>query len=145
MRIIKTRTMRTEHGQSMVEFAFSAVFILLLLVGIVDLGRAFFAYMTLRDAAQEGALYGSTYPNDMEGVKNRVRGTAKFPVDLTDTVNVTIPDPEIIGAACAGHSIKVQVIYNFTITTPFLGAVVGSQTVPIKAMVTDTILRPPCY
>ncbi len=135
----------TEHGQSMVEFAFSAVFILLLMVGIVDLGRAYFAYMTLRDAAQEGALYGSTYPNDFEGIKNRIRGTAKFPIDLTDTVNVTIPDPEIIGSACAGHAIKVQVTYNFTITTPFLGTVIGAQNVPIKATVTDTILRPPCY
>lgn len=134
-----------EHGQSMVEFAFSAVIILLLLVGVVDLGRAYFAYMTLRDAVQEGALYGSTYPNDFEGIKNRVRGTAKFPVDLSDTVNVIVPEPEIIGQACAGHSIKVQVIHNFTITTPFLGTVLGTQTVPIKASITDTILRPPCY
>jgi Flp pilus assembly protein TadG len=139
------KTITHEHGQSMVEFAFSAVFILLLLVGVVDMGRAFFAYMTLRDAAQEGALYGSTYPSDMEGIKNRVRGTAKFPIDLSDPVNVTVAEPEIIGSACAGHSIKVQVTHTFTITMPFLGAVIGSQTFPITATVIDTILRPPCY
>lgn len=136
---------RGERGQSMVEFAFSAVFILLLLVGVVDLGRAFFAYMTLRDAAQEGALYGATYPNDIEGIKNRVRGTAKFPVDLTDPVNVTIADPIILGNACAGNALKIQVTYNFTITTPFLGMIIGSQQIPITATVIDTILRPPCY
>ncbi|MBN1537339.1 MAG: pilus assembly protein [Anaerolineales bacterium] len=145
MRIFRKKYYRRENGQSMVEFAFSAVFILILLVGVVDLGRAFFAYMTIRDAVQEGALYGSTYPNDFEGVKNRVRGTAKFPVDLSDTVNVAVPDPEIIGSACAGHSIKVQTTYTFTLTTPFLGTIIGTQNVPIKASITDTILRPPCY
>jgi len=145
MRARRTKNNILEHGQSMVEFAFSAVFILLLLVGVVDLGRAYFAYMTLRDAVQEGALYGSTYPNDIEGIKNRVRGTAKFPIDLSDTLNVIVPEPEIIGEACAGHSIKVQVIHNFTITTPFLGSIIGTQTVPIKTSITDTILRPPCY
>lgn len=145
MKAIRMKNNNLEHGQSMVEFAFSAVFILLLLMGVVDLGRAFFSYMTLRDAVQEGALYGSTYPNDFEGIKSRVRGTAKFPVDLSDTVNVTVPEPEIIGSACAGHAIKVQVVHNFTITTPFLGTIIGKQNVPIKASITDTILRPPCY
>ena len=46
----------TERGQSLTEFAISLVFLLTLLAGIVDLGRMFFAYIIIRDAAQEGAV-----------------------------------------------------------------------------------------
>jgi len=42
-----------EKGQSLVEFAFGLVILMILISGIVDLGRAFFTYMALNDAAQE--------------------------------------------------------------------------------------------
>jgi Flp pilus assembly protein TadG len=54
----KIHETRVENGQSMVEFAFGMVILMIILVGIVDLGRAFFTFMALRDAAQEGAVYG---------------------------------------------------------------------------------------
>lgn len=48
-----------EQGQSLVELALSLVLLLTLLAGLVDFGRAFFTYVALRDAAQEGAAYAS--------------------------------------------------------------------------------------
>lgn len=48
-----------EQGQSLVELAMSLVVLLILVAGLVDLGRAFFTYVALRDAAQEGASYAS--------------------------------------------------------------------------------------
>jgi hypothetical protein len=72
-----------EQGQSMVEFAVSAIVILLLLVGIADFGRAFFTYLTLRDAAQEGAVYASVCPIHLDGIQNRIRSASTLPVDLT--------------------------------------------------------------
>ena len=51
----------------MIELALSFVVLLLLLMGVVDLGRAYFAFMSMRDAAQEGAAYGSIYPINLAG------------------------------------------------------------------------------
>ena len=48
-----------ERGQAIVELATSLVILLTLLAGVVDLGRALFTWITLRDAAQEGASYAS--------------------------------------------------------------------------------------
>jgi Flp pilus assembly protein TadG len=45
-------------GQSLVELAISLVILLFLLAGIVEFGLAFFQFVQLRDAAQEGALFG---------------------------------------------------------------------------------------
>ena len=45
-----------ERAQSLTELAISFTFLMLLLAGSVDLARAFFFYLTLADASQEGAV-----------------------------------------------------------------------------------------
>ncbi len=148
---------KTERGQSMTELAISFVFLMILLAGIVDLGRAFFAYMAMRDAAQEGALYGAIAGGDLlvpiscADIDARVRNTSSTPVDLQSSdiqVGVLIDgnscSSELVNA-CLGSDIKVTVSNNvFPITMPFLGTLIGSQTVAISASVIDTVLMPGC-
>jgi Flp pilus assembly protein TadG len=135
-----------ERGQSMTELALILVFILLLLAGVVDLGRAFFTYMALREAAQEGALYGSTNPTDDANIETRARNASNLLQDLSSDPNAdTSVTVTITGDACTGNAITVTVSYdNFPITMPFIGSFVGSQTIPISASITDTILSPSC-
>jgi len=132
-----------ERGQSLVELALSIVFLMVLLAGVTDLGRLFFAWIALRDAAQEGAVYGSIHPTDFPGIESHVRNASDSPLDLTDasTVQVQI---QVIGAACAGNAIQVTVTYTFPIATPFIGAIVGGQTFPLSSTVVNTILAPSC-
>ena len=110
----------------------------------IEHARAFFAYMALRDAAQEGALYGSIHPADNTPIENRVRTSSNRPVDLWNTTNVHvfITKDDVCGNGVNG--INVRVTYDFPVITPFLGAIIGSQTFPLGADITDTILAPPC-
>ena len=143
-KLMKKEASRLEKAQGLVEFAVSIVIVLILLAGVLDLGRALFTFITLRDAAQEGAIYGSINPTDYTNIESRVRNSTNTPVDLTDTTNIQVSST-VIGSACAGNGIQITVTYpNFSLTTPFLGSILGSQTIPIRATVTDTILRPPC-
>jgi Flp pilus assembly protein TadG len=48
---------RAQSGQSMVEFALSSVVLLLLVGGLVDIGRALYVSETLSSAAREGARH----------------------------------------------------------------------------------------
>lgn len=152
-----------ELGQGLVEFAISLIFIFWLLAGIVDLGRAFFVYMTLRDAAQEGAVYGSFCPHDLTGMRDRIRATSTGGfVDLT-SASYTPTDPIAIGCnyiltaggqtACTtaagsiseGNRIQVTVTYNdFRITMPFIGALVNDQKFPISGTMVDAVLSTTC-
>jgi Flp pilus assembly protein TadG len=132
-----------ERGQSLVEFAISLTLILLLLAGAVDFGMAFFSFIALRDAAQEGALYGSMSPSDTAGIIARVRNASNRPVDLSDTSTVQVT-PQIIGQPCEGGGIQVTVVYSYPISMPFISAILGRNTIPIRASVTDTILQPTC-
>jgi hypothetical protein len=81
-----------DRGQSMTEFALSLVIILTLLAGIVDLGRAFFAYIIIRDAAQEGAVCGSIASKDNLAVFKNVLETRVKSVftDLSDPSKVPL-------------------------------------------------------
>ena len=135
-----------EKGQSLVEFAATVVVLLILLAGTVDAGRAFFTFMALRDAVQEGALYGSYNPTSTSLIINRVERASNLTQSLTNDPEVTLNiEVDLTGSACVGHGITVRATYeNFRITMPFLGTVLGSQEVPISASVTDTILVPPC-
>lgn len=56
-------------GQSLVELAISLPLLLLLLLGTIDMGRVFFDYIEMRQAAVEGATYGSRRPTDTTGIE----------------------------------------------------------------------------
>ncbi|MBM4764492.1 TadE family protein [Bacillus sp. B15-48] len=51
--------MKSEKGQSLVEFAFVIPMLVLLLFGIVDFGRAFHAYLVIDHAGREAARAAS--------------------------------------------------------------------------------------
>ena len=58
-----------EDGQGIVEFALVAGFLLLILFGIVDFSRLFFAYATMSHGVREGARYGIIHPDDVAGIE----------------------------------------------------------------------------
>ena len=139
---------RAERGQSLVELALSLTVILLLLAGAVDFSVAYFSFSAMQDAAQEGALYGSTNPGDKAAIISRVRNASTKPVDLSNVDLVGVDVSWSGGAcvdehcACQGNEVHVDVTYDYPISMPFIGAIVGAQTIRLKASVTDTILKP---
>ena len=133
----------SERGQSMIEMAVAFVVLLILIAGVTDLGRAFFTYMALRDAAQEGAAYGSMNPTDTVGIVERVRHSSSDPVDLMSadvSVGVTV-----VGSACSGNGIRVTVSYDdFPMIMPFFATFMGVNSIDLSAFVVDEILTPKC-
>jgi len=53
------KTPSNHKGQSLIEFALILPLIVLMIAGIFDLGRAFYASITITNAAREGARYGT--------------------------------------------------------------------------------------
>jgi hypothetical protein len=147
-----SQLMRRQSGQSLVEFAFGLVVLLIMLVGLVDGSRALFTYIAMSDAAQEAALYGSTDPNNTSQIRERARDSSDLlkalcptTADCDEATDPLFIDVQLAGAACMGQGITVTIdYYAFPLTMPFVGAFIGGQTVPIHVIVTDTILRPPC-
>jgi Flp pilus assembly protein TadG len=72
-RWIKAGARRSTTGQAIIEFCLMLPVILLIALATVDAGRFVFDYIGIRNAAMEGAIYGSLHPTDMAGAKQRVR------------------------------------------------------------------------
>ena len=55
------RSRRRQGGQSLVEFAISSLVLILLLMGLLDLSRAFYYSVNILGAAREGARHGAWF------------------------------------------------------------------------------------
>lgn len=136
-----------ERGQSLVELAVSLLFLLLLLGGAIDFGRAFFTFIALRDAAQEGAIYGSYCPAHINSIIQRVQNSAS--ATATSSTEIQIGGGDITytdrfgnpSDDSPGNLIHVHATINFVITMPFMGTIVGSQSFPISTTIINTIQK----
>lgn len=145
---------KSERGQSFVELAISIVFLLTLLAAMIDLGWAFYTLISLRDAAQEAAVYGAMCPNYPDLIVDRLQKSAGAPLDIhsipTEDVAVCIVDPKATQVPCAaapvmtpalGLDVRVEVTVHHEIKTPFVAAFIRTTTYPLHVNVTDAILR----
>mgnify|MGYP001186381931 CR=1 FL=1 len=135
---------QSEKGQSLVELTISLVFLTILLIGVVDFGLAFFSWVAIRDASQEGAIFGAVHPVDSNGnlnsdIETRIRSVSTTPVNLSDTsrvhVTITPGDPP-----CPGMPVEVLVEYDYQTITPLVSTFVGRSDFKLRAKTVNTIL-----
>jgi hypothetical protein len=141
------------EGQSLVELAVSLVLLLILLAGIFDLGRAIIAYFILQDAAEEGIVFGTSFPTDCNQINMRIRDDIDTGfVPSTVSINIKIQNAGGTYTPCytipyaqvyAGRILQIQLSTNFPITMPIIGTIIGGQTVPLVVNTNGIILRPP--
>lgn len=142
---------KSEQGQGLVEFALAITLLLFMLAGTIDLGRAFFTYMAMRDAAQEGASFAVINAMNGTAIEQRAKTTTTPAAGSSSVlaVNLNIDDvkvlTEVTGSPCAGSPVKVTVTYeNFPLFFPFSNVIFGNNFIRLSTSVTDTILLPAC-
>jgi hypothetical protein len=115
------RLRASERGLAEVEFVTILPLLLILAVGVVDLGRGLIAYTELEQAAQEGAIYGSFAPSDPALIETRVRTSSVGMVDMSDAAVVTV------GVECpdADKKIRVRLTYTLRLVTPVVADMFG--------------------
>ena len=118
---------RQDRGANLVEMALLVPLLLLILVGVTDLGRAYFTYITMINAAREGARYGVDHPGDHGGMTARVFSEAQ-----ANGVDLAGADVDIDETG-SGHPVTVTVTLDFDVV---LGGVLGTPTFPIQAHAT---------
>lgn len=121
----KNRTApRSSRGQAMIEFAFVMPLVVLLLMGVFDLGRAVYAYNTGQSVARETARYGTfkpssiiplcTYPFLTEYCQNGVANTAALdPTLIVITSRCLKPNRVDLGPCIKPNILEVSVRYTF--------------------------------
>jgi hypothetical protein len=76
-----------ERGAAAVEMAVILPFLLILLVGITDIGWLIWKRIELQEAVQEGAIYFSYNPSDASGARERVKEATNANIKNTEFKN----------------------------------------------------------
>jgi hypothetical protein len=152
-----------------VEFALILPVLALLVMGMVDFGRAFYVYEAITNAAREGARFCSLYPgassatSPPSGVWKRVVTSGSSPdtaelggrivaADVTLEVWVTpagvVPsgsaqDPLSCGPGSDGKDVTVRVTARFSAITPLISRVWGGGPLSIRSRATMPVSASP--
>lgn len=110
--------MRSEKGQSLVEFALVVPLLLVLLFGIIDFGRVFHVYLTLDHAGREAARAASIGKDDLT-VKTVAVNDASS-INLTDDKISINPSPR-----SSGTDVTITITYKIDFLTPIIAQMVG--------------------
>ena len=126
------------EGQSLVELALVAPILLLLLIGIVDIGRLFYYTTALTNGVREGAVYASLNPRTATAasITQRVCDASGFvalgapcpglavpaptfgpgaDTALTATYDITLLYGEILGRFGANATVRLRAIATFPV------------------------------
>jgi Flp pilus assembly protein TadG len=109
----------SEAGSSLVEIAFFLPLLLLLLMGVVDFGRAYYLANEVAGAAHAGAIYGSQNITDTTGMSAAAILNAPDVSGLTATPSwgCECSDGTHSSASCsATPTCSVNVVYYATVT-----------------------------
>lgn len=141
------RVVRGLPGQSFVEFALTLPVLMLILMGVLDIGRAFFIGVALEDAAGEAALYLSIFPDcptassgaqcaDPNNAAYRAQHAGSGHLQWS---NVTIRK---MSPATTGAGLRAEVVldYHFDLLTPVIPSLIGAKTVTISGDATQVMI-----
>ena len=121
---------RDDRGQTMAEFALILPVFILVLVGIIDLGRAVYASSTIQNAAREAVRVGIVDQNATVIEAEAIQHAVALGIDGAD-VDINFLQPDYTSGTCAttpdvGCIVEVEVRYAYTAATPLLGNIVGT-------------------
>lgn len=111
---------KEEKGQALVESALVLPIILLLMLGMVELGRISNAYLVLIHAARHGARHAAVGGTNAE-IISRVK-EASLPLDRERLTISISPEQN----RQMGSNVRVTVSYPLQLITPFPAAVVNN-------------------
>lgn len=128
------RSIRDEGGQAAVEFALVLPFLLVLIVGIVEFGRAWNEHQVITDAARETARAASL-PGDItvadakkvayDAMLNAGIDTSKAIIDFPPTGNPNTGSNNPV-------AVTIDLRYRFTFFAPLMAWATGDEIIHLK-------------
>jgi len=120
-----------EAGQGMVEFALVLPVMVLLMIGLIDIGRAVFGYNTIANASRESARVAIVNQTSVDVMAEALKQSVSLGLTAAD-VAIAYGHPSgsgtcgtPIGVGCLA---TVSVTYQYQPATPLIGQIIGPIT-----------------
>lgn len=119
--------MKSQKGQSLVEFALIVPLVLLLLFGMIDIGRILLSSVALEHAAREGARVASVGKDNTDVVSSITNATTALE---RNKLNVSISTEE----RNSGENVGIELSYPVEIINPLWRSFNHTFTVSSKSV-----------
>ena len=83
------------QGQNIIEFALVLPLLLIILFGVLDLGRIFFGSISLTNAAREGVRYLTLHPNDVVNEYSPYWGAKSAAIEDAGYAGISIGESQV--------------------------------------------------
>ncbi len=124
-----TRGLRGQRGSAIVEFTLVSLMFFSLVFGLVEFGRALFAYSTVSSATREGVRYASVHGSESEHPATADVVSTYIRSKAVGLQNVVV-DVSWLPNNAPGSTVRVQVRYTFTSLLPRL---LSFKTIPMSS------------
>jgi Flp pilus assembly protein TadG len=131
---------REDRGSSLIEFALISFMFVILLTGVVEMGRMVLVYTTIANAARAGARYaivhggdrsgpgatgvnGASGPGNVTNVQTVVKNFASAGLVNISALTITVSYPN--GNNKAGSPVTVQVAYTYDPFVNYFGTLLN--------------------
>ena len=121
------RPVRPSPGQALVEFALVFPILMLMILGVVETGRAIFAYNTVSEAART-AVRVAIVNQDVTSIQNAVLDDPRIAWLGLTAANVAPPTYSCGATLSIGCIVTTTVTYDFRPVTPIVSSVFGPVT-----------------
>jgi Flp pilus assembly protein TadG len=140
MRMRAMERWREDRGSSLIEFALISFMFIILLAGVVEMGRMVLVYTTIANAARAGARYAIVHGGDRTGpgatgvnaasgpgnvtnVQTVVKNFASAGLLNTSALTITVSYPN--GNNTAGSPVTVRVMYTYDPFVNYFGTLLN--------------------
>lgn len=124
------RLRNEQKGQALIELALVLPILLLLLSGIVEMGRMGYAYISVNNAARVGARVASIGGTDEQIISAIVQSTPAL--NSEDLIVQISPAPEL---RRSGDGVTIDVRYQVDLVVPVISGIIPDP-FPVTANVT---------
>ncbi len=109
----QTDLIRNERGASAVEFAVAVPVLLVLIIGIIQLGILFMANAGLQQAVEEGARYATIYPNPNDSAIIARVNDKRFGLDAANVTGPSVTHGTSNGVSYVDVTMSYSAPLNF--------------------------------
>jgi hypothetical protein len=135
-----------ENGQSLVEVAIGMIVLMIIFSGLVDFGRAYFAFIAIEDAANEGATFLSIRPSCQTAASDPEcsdPNNAHYRAAHSSSGEINW-DEAVISVSRTGFSVgdpvSVTITYDLPLITPFLPPILGRDSITLTTTASHIII-----
>jgi len=123
--------LRNNRGQSIVELAILLPVLVMIMLGILQLGLVFNAYTMISNGAREGARTASVGGDDVAVLAATGNNTTSL-----DQANLTVNITPSAGSRTSGNAVVVNLSYDVDVIVPLIGGIIGD---PIQLNASSTM------